>query len=541
MKLRYLLALPILATALMGCDEIEYSDAKPIENPQLEGITQDDFSVTVSSYLKDGLNLEELSQLTTTPESYEVPLFTINTLTDLLPEGAVVNGSIQLAAEDDPDFGNPFDVNTTTVDGVVSTTLADLAYTRSTMYGNDPRPYDVYYRISVYVNVDGGQYKMGLKDFYYNNGYDFVEEGIDPGYYVEEAYYLVGPNGNSVADAVKFEHSGYNIYDDTIFSVTAVFEKGSTWLVVPESVYEAAMESGTLDTSKCYGGKITPGEPVGDDDNTGDNDGTVIESGELVLGGTPGNVTQGLKYELKINLATLTYTLEEKPLLEVGDPTEIYLRGGMTDWAALATYEFIATDDQSIFVMPYVEIAKGIEFKVADANWGAINYGTNGTQLTPGVEYALEYNADNLSLSDDFVGSIILTKDEDGNYGLYLQPFTAATAGELSGIYLRGGMNEWGAPEEDEFLTSEYKNVWTLETAITAGTEFKVADADWSAINYGANATAGAFDETSGTGVLGLVSGGANINLAENFTGTLRLVNLNTWWYLYFILDTPAE
>ena len=524
MKLRYLLALPIIATALTGCDEIEYSDAKPVENPQLPGITQNDFSVTLSEYLQNGLNLESLSQVAGNAESYQVPLYTINTNTDQLPEGAEVSGTIQLAKYDDPTFQNPFNVTTTSENGVVSATLADLAYTRSTMYGKDPRPYEVLYRISVFVNVDGGQFKIGLKDFYYNDGDKFMEEGVDPGYTVEEAYYLYGPKGTSINDAIPFQHSGYNIYDDTIFNVTAIFENGDSWLVVPESAYQAALKTGTLDTSLCYG----PAE-VGAD------------KGALVLGNPAGSVTQGSKCQIEINLAELTYTLTEMPLLESGDPTGVYVRGDMNGWGAPATYEFIATDDQNVYIMPYVEIVENLGFKIADENWSAVNLGSTGAPLVAGEPYQLATPGDNLSLSAPFVGSLILTQQEDGSYTLLLQPFEADTAGVGSGIYVRGGMNNWGNDGLEvafEFMTSAYKNVWYLNSQnISAGTEFKVADAGWSEVNLGANVSAGGFDETSGTGILGLVSGGGNITLAQNFTGNLRLVKVNDHYYLFFILD----
>lgn len=70
MKLKYLYLLPIFATALIGCDEIEMSDAKPVENPQLPAITQSDFSVTPSAALQNGINLDELASQTESPETY---------------------------------------------------------------------------------------------------------------------------------------------------------------------------------------------------------------------------------------------------------------------------------------------------------------------------------------------------------------------------------------------------------------------------------------------------------------------------------------
>ena len=55
-----------------------------------------------------------------------------------------------------------------------------------------------------------------------------------------------------------------------------------------------------------------------------------------------------------------------------------------------------------------------------------------------------------------------------------------------AGIFLRGGMNSWGADPEWEFQTTESEGVYTLADKSLSG-QFKVADANWSdACNYGA-------------------------------------------------------
>lgn len=524
MKLRYLYALPILATALMGCDEIEYSDAKPVENPQLPGITQTDFSVTPSSALLNGINLDALNAQTDDPKTYMVELYKINVLTEALPESAELSGSIQFSMTQD--FENPFNLtDIVTVDDVVSVPLSSLLYTRGTMISTkDPREYTIYYRIPVYVTLNGGQYKLGDKDFYYNDGDSFPETGVDPGYVVEEAYYLLGPDGTSVDSAVKFDHSGYNIYDDTIFKLSVAFSEGNTsWIVLPESVYEAAKASGSVDATKAYGPQDVS-----------------ALTGVLELGGSAGTVEDGRKYDFTINLSTLEYTIEQAPLLSVGEPTGLYLPGGMNGWGFVPEYEFIATADENVYIMPYVVIDGGTEFKVANEGWGPINLGGDGTAIEPGVAYTLVAGDTNLKVNDKFVGSVIFTTTA-GGYTLTLQPFETATAGEGSGIYLRGslpGAEDWSAIADYEFKTSDYKNVWNLESqSINAGVEFKVADESWGAINFGANAEAGAFNENTGTGILGLVAGGANITLAENFNGNLRLVAVNGDYYLFFILE----
>ena len=521
MKLRYLFALPILAMALMGCDEIESSTSKPVANEQLPMVNDAAFSVTAASALTNGLDLEKLNSETEDPANYMVPLYTINVASDAnLPKGASLVGEFQLST--DNTFENPFNVDDLQiVDGVVSAPLSSLIYTRSLMYRKDPRVQTVYYRIPVYIDYEGGLYKIGKENSYFLEGNSFQEIGVYPGYTVEEAYYLVGPAGTGLNSALKFNHSGYNIYDDSTFSITAEFTDGNqSWLVVPMSVYE----SGTLDEAKCYGPQVA-----------------ASLEGVLELGGEWGTLESGKKYDFLIDLSTLSYTITEKPQFELGDPTGAFLRGSMNGWGAPVNYEFIGTEDPNVWIIPYTILPSGAEFKIGDATWaGTYDFGGDGSPITPGVAYPLNGGA-NITINVDFAGSAIMTLQSDGSYTLLLQAFTPGTAGQASGIYARGDMNGWGTT--DEFMTTEYAEVWILDNvAFLADQAFKVATSDWSTINLGWNGS-GKFDETAETGILGMVGGDnpANVILKDNFNGDLRLVKVNDHYYLYFLLGSAAE
>lgn len=54
-------------------------------------------------------------------------------------------------------------------------------------------------------------------------------------------------------------------------------------------------------------------------------------------------------------------------------------------------------------------------------------------------------------------------------------------------MYLRGGMNGWGASAEWQFKTGDEENTWVVKNVtIPGGTEFKVADSSWGSCNWGA-------------------------------------------------------
>lgn len=468
MKLRYLLALPILATALMGCDEIEYSDAKPVENPQLPAITENDFTVAPSSALTGGMNLETLKSQASDPDTYMVPLYSVTVNTEALPESATLTGDIEFSVS--PDFENPFNITDVVIeDGVASVPLSSLIYTRGTMFGKDPRPYNVYYRIPVYVNLDGGQYKLGNKDFYYCDANTFTQEGVNPGYTVEEAYYLVGPKGNEVSTAIKFNHSEYNIYDDAIFTVTAKFEEGhSSWVIVPQSVYEAA-NGGVPDASKVYGPQ----------------DATSLE-GVLELGGAAGNLEAGNKYDFSINLSTLKYTISP-----IADFDYLYTPGDANGWSQLSS-QLLYTNDY-VKYEGFAYLSGGFKFTSAP-DWDGQNFGqgekeneisTTGGNInveTPGL-YWCEVNINEMTYS--------------------LTPIDA--------VSMIGDFNNWGGDVEltpsDDYLT------WTgtLETT-GGGWKFRMNN-DWP-INLG-----GSEDN--------LVINGDNLsNDAGTYTVTLNLGKL---------------
>ena len=73
-------------------------------------------------------------------------------------------------------------------------------------------------------------------------------------------------------------------------------------------------------------------------------------------------------------------------------------------------------------------------------------------------------------------------------FTLFLMCALCALVGNAAGagIFLRGGMNSWGADPEWEFQTTDKEGVYTLANKSVFG-QFKVADANWSdACNYGA-------------------------------------------------------
>lgn len=85
---------------------------------------------------------------------------------------------------------------------------------------------------------------------------------------------------------------------------------------------------------------------------------------------------------------------------------EIYLRGGMNEWTATDEWKF-STTDGNIYTLENVSIASGVEFKIADANWGTVNYGTNEA-IAPNTTATLVYNGKNCKLTESVENAVVV-------------------------------------------------------------------------------------------------------------------------------------
>ena len=85
-------------------------------------------------------------------------------------------------------------------------------------------------------------------------------------------------------------------------------------------------------------------------------------------------------------------------------------------------------------------------------------------------------------------------------------------------IFLRGSVNSWGASDDFKFATSD-NVVYTLEKSFDLFGEFKFADANWGADNYGSGGGAVELDTP-----LKLAAGGGNFNCGSNSYKVTKIV-----------------
>lgn len=90
---------------------------------------------------------------------------------------------------------------------------------------------------------------------------------------------------------------------------------------------------------------------------------------------------------------------------------KVYLRGGMNGWGnaagSLEGWQFNTNDGKEYTLT--CKIPLGTEFKLADANWGAVNY-SNGGKVYSGVDTNWYYNnSNNTVMGEDFDGVVTAT------------------------------------------------------------------------------------------------------------------------------------
>ncbi|MDE6772021.1 MAG: hypothetical protein K2J49_05410, partial [Muribaculaceae bacterium] len=124
---------------------------------------------------------------------------------------------------------------------------------------------------------------------------------------------------------------------------------------------------------------------------------------------------EGGAVSITVNLNDNTVVMKKASLA-----SGIYLRGDMNGWGADAAWEFQLTDKTNVWTVSGVSISQGQGFKVADANWGAVNLGaeSGNTNITAGVPFPL-IGGENIVMSADFTGEAVLS-NVNGVYSLLL-------------------------------------------------------------------------------------------------------------------------
>ena len=153
-----------------------------------------------------------------------------------------------------------------------------------------------------------------------------------------------------------------------------------------------------------------------------------------------------------------------------------YAVGAFQDWNPENAAVFTYADG----VYTLTANASAMKISTAKGDWDTFNAATIAPAAEEGkfevkadYQFTLEYEATWTVTIDHNNQTIKFTTDD---------PKPAVTD-----IYVRGGMNDWGAVDEWKMTTTD-GNLYTLAgVSISSDVQFKIADSSWGSVDYGAS------------------------------------------------------
>lgn len=330
------------AMALAGFTACDDAPAEPPmqSNPQEPVLVAGDITSTASSFFQNPPQVIELQDYV---DNSLIPALTLDNATNL-PEGAEVKYYFEISPE--ADFSGTvktLDIEfIDTNEGYIDATRWSDAQIE--LFGKNPEKVrTVYYRIPVYVTLDGTEYRYESTSYYVSSGKLDVR-CIDTGFVIYPSYYLIGDFCDwDLATMPKLNHSDADVYDDPVFSILVEVPAGCYWKVANN----LAFEQQSWDAAYYWG--------------TADN-GDENLVGKLVNPCQTGRIPEAGKYLFTFNMESLDYTI-----VPFNRPEYLATPGNANGWSQPTSQylHYFESDDAAFFYG--VAVIDGI-FKMTDGN-----------------------------------------------------------------------------------------------------------------------------------------------------------------------------
>lgn len=344
----------LLSIAFTSCED-DWTEVNPQTNPQEAAISVDDIMLT--NMLPEAISLQD-----TYMTDNKVRLFTDSV--NNLPAGSDVKYELQFSKTDD--FAR-FGTLPITMDGDTAYVAAsDFQTAYVSTIGRSPKAKDIFVRYAAYIVKDETSVvRVGDPDTYIGG----TQVNVTPypsDLVIEDNYYLLGTiNGWSVAEAIKFDHTG-DPYDNPVFTIKVDISKadaasGWWWKIVPESTYKTG---NWVDAANASYGVAENGS----------------EEAEGMLTPRTADADCGagcLKMEGQL---LLTINLEEGTYAFTSAVDYLYTPGGSNNWNQDASQKLYTTNYADYMGYAYLD-ANGFKFTNAP-DWNHINYGAGDAEGT---------------------------------------------------------------------------------------------------------------------------------------------------------------
>lgn len=183
--------------------------------------------------------------------------------------------------------------------------------------------------------------------------------------------------------------------------------------------------------------------------------------------------------------------------------TTIYVRGAMNGWGETDAMSY---DGDGVYSASITIAAGDYEFKIASANWSTVDFGSADQQVTLGAAKTLSRGGSNLKITIPKTSTYTFRVNAIAPEAPVLTVTEFVPYGETT-VYLRGNMNGWGEINPLQYEGAGVYSV-TLNLAVSADHEFKIASADWSTVDFGSADQAVSLDTDKV-----LTRGGSNLKL----------------------------
>lgn len=381
MKKFALLSALALGLAFTACDDNDIIDI-PTNDPSALFKTEN-LVMTPAAALGSTVDLAALNNA-----GAQVELASVS-LTDF-PSDYELNIVMQISA--DESFSKIAEVPTMYADGLLTVNPDDLQGAYTSTISKGPKERTIYARYAVYAVKDESSVRIGNPEYYWGP----VAITVLPypsDLVIEEAYYLLGTiNGWSVADAIKFNHSDLNQYDDPVFTIKVDITPeeaaaGWWWKIVPQSTYSTGNwvdgDNAAFGVAE-NGSEELSGMLVGRTATQDCGAGCLKEAGSFLL---TINIEEG-KYEFSLAIDNL------------------YTPGGSNGWSHLNSQKLYTTDFNNY--MGYAHLNGEFKF-TSKPDWTGINYGKgaeDGMLSTDGGAVNMSVATDGLYWCNVSLGSL---------------------------------------------------------------------------------------------------------------------------------------
>lgn len=461
MKKINILLLGLIGLMASSCEET-IEPALPQENPQepvLEagsvvseksGVLASTAVIALEDYRADGT---------------VIPVMKLDDAKDL-PAGAQVSYKLQISNTDDFERNVILDAapgETDDTKNIYYVSASEWNEAHIYLFGKSPKEKTAYYRVPVYVDVNGTDYRFDSTSYYAATG-TLTETCMDQGFVIEDHYYLLGnaSSWNLTDKAIladySFAHSAdVSVYDDPVFTLNF-------------NVTQAVLDA---NGGGCYW-KIAPQSSI--DGNTWDGVVGPATNGDTSLKGTlvskdpqAGMINEAGKYKMTINMETMAYTIEK-----VLQPEYLYTPGGANGWNQdnSSWMQLCVKKDGDVVKDQFYYCLSPVNndgFKVcAEKNWdNATTYGAKTDTPADSGDFLVGQEGKNIKPAAAGLYWIRVNYETKG-YTLTDYVLTPVTTVGMIGSFAASG---WGT---DVAMTSADDGItWTADVTFAANDEFK--------------------------------------------------------------------